>query len=136
MQFNPYLNFGGNCEEAFRFYADLLGGKIEMMQTFGDSPMAKDTPADWHGKVMHASLTVDGRQLMGSDGPADRREKMQGFALALAAKDVAEAERLFSALSEGGTVVMPLQETFWAERFGMATDRFGTPWMVNCDKAE
>jgi PhnB protein len=91
-------------------------------------------PPEWHDKIMHASLALDDGMLMGSDAPPQYREQMKGFSVLLQVKEPAAAERVFSALAEGGTVRMPLEETFWAARFGMLVDRFGTPWMVNCDK--
>jgi len=136
MQLNAYLNFNGQCEEAFRFYERLLGGKIEMMMSFGDSPMADQVPAEWRKKVMHARLVVGGNTIMGSDAPPDRFQKPQGFSVSLSVEKPAEAERMFAALAEKGNVQMPIQETFWALRFGSVTDRFGIPWMVNCERAD
>lgn len=135
MKITPYLSFDGCCAEAFGFYADLLGGKIGIMMTFKDAPepMCADVPG-WADKVMHAELTIGDHVLMGSDPPPAWRRDMQGISISLQIDDVAEAERAFGSLAEGGTVTMPLEETFWAKRFGMVTDRFGTPWMINCDK--
>lgn len=134
MQLNPYLTFDGQCAAAFKFYERNLGGKIEMMMTHGDSPMAEQVSADWRDKIMHARLNLGDRILMGSDAPPDRREAIQGFSMSLSVDSPAEAERVFQALSENGSVRMPLQETFWALRFGMLVDQFGIPWMVNCEK--
>jgi PhnB protein len=134
MQLNPYLMFDGRCEAAFRFYEQALGGKIVAMMTFGDSPMAEQTPAELRGQIMHARLVVGDTVLMGSDAPGERYEKMQGFSVALGIDEPERAERVFNALAAGGTVTMPIQETFWAHRFGMLVDRFGTPWMINCEK--
>lgn len=135
MQLNPYLTFNGQCEEAFKFYAKCLGGKIVAMMTHEGTPMAKSTPPEWLGKIIHARLMVGDKILMGSDAPSPHYEPMKGFSVTLGIDDPAEADRVFAALAEGGTVRMPIQETFWARRFGMLTDRFGTPWMVNCEKA-
>ncbi|MGB8476332.1 MAG: VOC family protein [Candidatus Acidiferrum sp.] len=136
MQLNPYLLFNGQCEEAFKFYEKCLGGKIEGMMTFGDSPMAKQTPAEWHGKVMHASMKLgDGLTLMGSDPPPDRYQSPQGFSVCVSVKDPAETERIFNELAQDGNVTMPIQKTFWSERFGMLVDRFGIPWILNCEQA-
>jgi PhnB protein len=134
MQLNPYLTFKGQCEEAFRFYERCLGGKIVAMLTFKDTPMAAEAPADMHGKIAHARLQLGNHLLMGSDGGADCYQQPQGMSVTLTIDDPAEAERVFHALAEGGTTRMPIQETFWARRFGMTTDRFGTPWMINCEK--
>ncbi len=133
MKFSNYLNFPGTCAEAFAAYETIFGGKIEFMQTFGDSPMKDHVPADWQGAVMHATLNIGDQTLGGSDAPPDRFQKPQGFYVAIALTDPAEAERIFAALADGGSTDMPLQQTFWAKRFGMCSDRFGIPWMVNCE---
>ena len=134
MQLNPYLSFKGQCEAAFKFYERVLGGKIEAMMTFGGSPMADQTPAEWRNKIMHARLIVGDEVLMGSDAPPDRYEEMKGISVTLGVDDPGEAERIFHALAENGTVRMPIQKTFWAARFGMLVDQFGTPWMINCEQ--
>jgi PhnB protein len=134
MKMNPYLTFAGNCEEAFKTYAKILGGKIEAMMPFEGTPSEEYVPAEWRKKIMHACLVFGDSMLMASDGPADQSEKMQGMSVALHPTEPAEAERLFNAFAEGGTVKMPLEETFWAQKFGMLVDRFGTPWMINCSK--
>jgi PhnB protein len=136
MQLNPYLMFNGECEAAFKFYEQCLGGKIDAMMKHQDSPMAdKAAPAGWGDRVLHARLQVAGTALMGSDAPPDRYEKPKGTFIALHIDELQRAERIFNELSQNGTVVMPFQQTFWAFRFGMLIDRFGTPWMVNCEKA-
>jgi PhnB protein len=134
MQLNPYLSFNGQCEAAFKFYAEALGGQIVATMTYGETPMADQTPAEWRGKIAHTRMAVGGTMLMGSDSPPDRFEPMKGVTIALGIDEPAEAEQVFHALAAGGTVTMPIQETFWARRFGMLTDRFGTPWMINCEK--
>lgn len=135
MQLSPYLGFNGQCETAFKFYEQCLGGKIEAMMTYGDSPMAEQTPSEWHNKIMHAQLTIGNTHLMGSDSPPGMFEEPKGFSVSIQLDDPTEAERIFHTLAENGTVQMPIQETFWASRFGMLIDQFGTPWMVNCDQA-
>ena len=136
MQLTAYLGFDGNCEAAFKFYAQCLGGKIEGMQSFGDTPVCEHVPADHRHKIMHARLVVGDQVLMGSDSlPEHPYEGVKGFHVAIGVKDPAEAERIFQALSANGTVQMPLQKTFWAASFGMVVDRFGVPWMVNCELA-
>jgi PhnB protein len=135
MQLNPYLTFNGQCEAAFKFYEKALGGKIEAMMTYGGSPMAEQTRSEWRDKIMHARLSVGDNMLMASDAPPDRYEAMKGIMVTLGIDNPGEAERIFHALSANGTVQMPIQETFWALRFGMLVDQFGTPWMVNCEKA-
>jgi len=134
MKMNPYLTFDGKCEEAFKFYAKVLNGKIEGIMPFKGTPAEEHVPADQRDKVMHASLAFEGGVLMGTDAPPQYRRPMQGMSVSLQVTDPKEAERLFSAFAEGGTVNMPMEETFWATRFGAVTDRFGTPWMINCDK--
>ncbi|HEV3112270.1 MAG TPA: VOC family protein [Candidatus Binataceae bacterium] len=135
MELNPYLSFNGKCEAAFKFYEKCLGGKIIMMMTHGQSPMKDQTPADWQDKIMHARMTVGDRVLMGADAPPQYYSKPQGFSVSLSVTDPADAERKFNALAENGTVQMPLQQTFWAVRFGVLIDQFGIPWMINCEQA-
>jgi len=134
MRLNPHMNFDGRCEEAFKFYEKCLGGKISFTMTYGDSPVADHVPADWRNKIIHATLNIANDLLTAADAPPDRYQRPQGFHVTLGLADAAETERIFKALSENGTVRMPLQETFWAIRFGMVADRFGIPWMVNCSK--
>jgi PhnB protein len=131
MQIDPYLSFRGNCEEAFTFYEKIFGGKIEFKMTHGESPMAAQTAPEWRNKIMHASMRVGDRILLGADAPPQYQQEPQGFCVSISVKDAAEAERVFNALAEGGKVNMPLAETFWSPRFGMLIDRFGIPWMVN-----
>jgi PhnB protein len=135
MQLNPYLFFNGECQAAFKFYEQCLGGKIDAMMTYAESPEAEQTSPESRDRIMHAHLTVNDMALMGSDVPSDYFEKPQGFSVSLQFDDVVEAERIFQALAENGTIKMPLHETFWAARFGVVVDRFGTPWMINCDRA-
>ena len=135
MKLSPYLSFNDECEVAFKFYEQCLDGKIDAMMTYGNSPMAEQTPPEKLDKIMHASITVGDTVMMGSDAPPNYFEKPQGFSVSLVLTDPDEAERVFNALAENGTVQMPIQETFWAARFGMLVDRFGTPWMINFDLA-
>jgi len=135
MQLGPYLNFNGQCEAAFKFYEKCLGGKIEVMITFAGTPAEEHAPPELRNKILHARLIVGGDALMGSDAPPDRYEAPKGFSVSLQIDDPAEAERIFHALAENGIVQMPIQQTFWADRFGMLVDQFGIPWMVNCGKA-
>lgn len=134
MQLIPYLTFNGECEAAFKFYEACLGAKIVTMLNHEGTPAEGHVPKEWLKKIMHARLSLNGQFLMGSDGPSDRYEKPQGFSVTLQITDPAEAERVFKSLSEDGQIRMPLQETFWAARFGMLVDRFGIPWMINCEK--
>jgi len=134
-QLNAYLFFNGQCEEAFTFYAKVLGGEIEAMMPHEGTPAAGNVPPEWRKKIIHARMRVGDTLLMASDAPPDHSEPAKGFKVNIGVDDPKEAERIFKAFSEGGTVQMPIQETFWALRFGMLVDRFGTPWMVNCEKA-
>jgi PhnB protein len=134
MQINPYLIFNGECEAAFKFYEQCLGGKIIIMMTHAGSPMAAQTPAVWQNKILHATLLVGDKRLQGSDAPPDRYETPRGISVTLGIENLSDAERIFNALATNGTVGMPLQETFWALRFGMVVDRFGIPWLINCER--
>jgi len=136
MQLNPYLLFNGQCEAAFRFYERCLGGKIVAMMPHAGTPAEGQVPPECRDKIIHARLVVGDQVLMGSDAPPDHFEKPQGFSVTLGIDNPVEAERLFNALAENGTVRMPIQQTFWAERFGMLVDRFGIPWMINCEKSK
>lgn len=131
MQINAYLIFNGNCEEAFRFYAESLHAELSL-QRFGETPGCEDMPASHKDKVMHVRLQKGDAVLMASDNHPDHPyEGLKGCSVAVSVDEVEEADRIFNALAQGGTVVMPMQETFWARRFGMLTDRFGVPWMIN-----
>jgi PhnB protein len=134
LKVHPYLNFNGNTRIAFEFYAQVLRGKLDM-QTFAESPMAEQADPSWRDKIVHARLTIGDAVLMASDAPDDRYLRPQGIHISLQVDTAAEADRIFGALAEGGEVTIPIQETFWAERFGMCVDRFGIPWMINCEKA-
>jgi PhnB protein len=133
MQLNAYLLFNGECEAAFKFYEKSLGGKIEAMMVHTGTPAEQQVPAEWRNKILHARMTVGDAVLMASDAPPGRYEQPKGFSVSIQVKDPAQAERIFKALSEGGTVQMPMEPTFWATRFGMLVDQFGIPWMVNCE---
>ena len=132
MQITPYLTFDGNCAEAFRFYEQALGGKVVMMMTHGEAPPMENMPPVDPNRIMHAQLEIGDGTLMGSDAMGGHGQAMAGFHVSLMPATVAEAERVWAALAEGGQVRMPLGPTFWSPRFGMLADRFGTPWMVNC----
>ena len=129
-----YLTFDGNCEEAMNFYAHALGTQINELHRFGDAP-GDDFPAEVGNLIMHANLTFQGCVLMASDAPPGTGfdGKHCGFSVSANVEAVEQAETIFAALSEGGTVTMPIGETWWAKRFGMLTDKFGVAWMVNCD---
>ena len=134
MQTAAHLHFQGNCAEAFKFYADTFGGKIVFAMTFGEAPGAEQAPQDFRDKIIHARLDFGGQFLLGCDATPDHFQAPQGFNVMAALEDRDDAERAFKALSDGGSITMPFAETFWAKGFGMCTDRFGIPWMVNCEK--
>lgn len=135
MQLITYLTFGGHCEAAFKFYEKCLGGKIEAMVTFDSVPTENQMPANWKKKIMHARLNVGDQVLMGSDGQPNQPAAFKGFSVSIVVKDPAQADRVFAALAKNGTVTMPIQQTFFAARFGMLVDQYGVPWMVNCEPA-
>ena len=136
MRLIAYLNFNGNCRAAFDFYRDVFRGEITMRMTYGDSPMREQTPADSHGLIMHSQLEADGATLMGADGPPPHATVGgKSTCINIIVDTPEEADRIYAALSAGGEIQMPLQETFWAHRWGSFTDRFGKPWMINCMKA-
>ena len=136
MKLNPYLLFDGKCEEAFNSYQKILGGEIVAMIPHEGTPVEESVPQEWRKKIIHARLVSNGMVLMGSDAPPDRFEPMKGFSVTLNISEPAEAERVFDALADKGTVRLALTETFWAKKFGMLVDKFGTPWMINCEKAQ
>ncbi|HTD30425.1 MAG TPA: VOC family protein [Steroidobacteraceae bacterium] len=134
MQASPHLHFKGNCREAFNFYAETFGGRIAFAMTYGESPAAAQTPPEVRDQIIHARLEFGNHAVMGCDAPGERYQKPQGFNVLATVPELPEAERVFTALARDGTVVMPFGPTFWAHGFGMCTDRFGVPWMVNCEK--
>lgn len=130
-----YLAFDGRCEDAFKFYEKALRGKILMMVRIGDAPPGVPITPGSENRIMHARLQVGDRLLMGGDAPQHIPfSAPQGFSSNIMVDDAAEADRVFGALAEGGKVTVPIGETFWAQRFGMLIDKFGVPWMVNCEK--
>ena len=133
MKLNTYLNYGGNCRQALEFYAKELGAKINMLMTHGQSPVPGLGP-EMKDKVLYASITIAGTDVMASDVPADRFQPMRSVYLCHSVDSDADAERIYALLSEGGEVYMPMQETFFATRFGQLRDRFGTSWMIIHEK--
>src|SRR4051812_9644011 len=133
---NPYLSFSGDCEAAFKFYEECLGAKPGGLFRYAGTPLAGQVPADWESKVMHASLTIGDQTMMAGDVPPDRYERPKGFSLSLQIESPQKGERIFNMLAKDGTVLMPLEKTFWASRFGMVVDRFGIPWLINCEGSD
>ncbi len=135
MKVQTYLNYGGNCADAFRFYEKHLGGKIGMMMTHGEMPgQSSEVTPEWKKAILHASMTIGDTVIMASDVPPDRFQPMRSVYLCLGLDSDAEAERIFALLSEGGEVFMPMQDTFFATRFAMLRDKFGTSWMIIHEK--
>jgi len=137
MKLNPHisLGFNGQCEAAFKLYEQCLNGTIAYMLTWGNSPAAADAPPGWDAKIYHATLKIGDTAIAGGDVLPDRYEPPKGFQILLNMDDPVAAERVFQALAEKGTIAMPLQETFWASRFGVLVDQFGIPWSINCERA-
>ena len=130
MQLNTYLNYGGNCEQAFRFYEEHLGGKVTMLMRHGEQPNASNVAPEWKNAVLHARMTLGGTELFGADMPPDRFQPMRSAYLSLSVESVEEAERIYALLTDGGQIFMKMEETFFASRFAMLRDRFGTSWMI------
>ena len=135
MAFHPYLFFGGNCREAFNRYKEIFGGDLFIM-TMNDMPSDEPVPADQGDLIAHAALMLPDQLLMGSDDPTDGFGTVQGMQVNYSVPEVAEAERAFAALAEGGKVTMPIAATSWSPAFGMCVDRFGTPWMVSAESPQ
>lgn len=130
MALSAHVWYAGRCREAFSFYAQLFGGEL-MMLAYRDTPMAKGLPPEWGDKIVHATLSFDGFALAGSDVQPDDYRSPQGFSVLVDVEGVENARRIFTALGEGGSVGMPMQETFWSPAFGVLIDRFGIPWEIN-----
>jgi PhnB protein len=130
MQLHTYLNYGGNCEQAFRFYEQHLGGKVTMLMRHGEAPEPGPTPPDWKDKVLHARMNLGGTELLGADIPIDRFQPMRSAYLTLTLGSNEEAERIYALLEDRGEIFMKMEETFFANRFAMLRDRFGTSWML------
>lgn len=134
MKLHTYLNFNGNCRAAFDFYEKHLGGKTQMMMTHAEAPAGPQSHPDWGSAILHARMTIGDTELLASDVPPERHQPMRSAYLSLTLDSAEEADRIYGVLSEGGEVFMPIQETFWAYRFAILRDSFGTLWMINADK--
>jgi PhnB protein len=130
MKMHTYLNYGGNCRQAFQFYEQHLGGKITMMMSHGERPGLNNVSADLSKTILHARMTIGDAQLLGSDVPPERFQPMRSVYLSLLVGSIEEAEKIHALLSDDGEIFMPMQETFFAFRFSMLRDRFGTSWMI------
>ncbi|HEY5801724.1 MAG TPA: VOC family protein [Burkholderiaceae bacterium] len=134
MNLSPYLTFDGTCEAALTFYASVFNAKMGDLHRYEGSPMAEQVAPEFRNRIMHGNVDIGGTVLMGSDAtPEHPYQGLNGVSLSISVKTPDEADAVFAKLAEGGTVTMPIAQTFWAQRFGMLTDKFGTPWMVNCD---
>lgn len=132
MKIDTHLHFGGQCQEAFEFYEALLGGSINLMLTYGDSPAGSQVPIDWKDKIVHANLKLNDIDIAGSDVLPGQYERPKGFNLILQMNDTSEAKRIFDAFSQAGTVEYPLDKTFWSPCYGVVVDQFGISWEINC----
>jgi PhnB protein len=132
MKLYTYLNYGGNCQQAFRFYEEQLGGKITMMMTHAQGPNPNQVPPDWKDMVLHARMNIGETELLGADIPS--YQPMRSAYLSLIVDSIDEAERIYAALSSGGEIFMPMSETFFAFRFAQLRDRFGTSWMILAER--
>ena len=130
MKLYTYLNYGGNCRQAFEFYVEHLGGKITMVTTHGEQPEPNKVPPGWENAVLHARIELGDTILLGADIPPERFQPMRSAYLTLMVDSIDEAERIYALLAEGGQIFMPMEETFYAHRFAMLRDRFGTSWML------
>lgn len=136
MKLYTYLNYGGNCRQAFEFYAEHLGGTITSLTTHGEMPGPSQVPPEWRDAVLHARIEMGDTIVMGADIPPDRFKPMRSAYLSLLVDSDEEAERIYDLLSEGGEIFMPIEETFFAHRFAMLRDRFGTSWMLLHERAQ
>ena len=135
MKLYTYLNYGGNCREAFEFYAEHLGGRISALTTHGELPDASNVPPNWRNAVLHARMEIGETMLLGADVPPERFQPMRSAYLTLMVDSTDEAERIYLLLKDGGQIFMPMEETFFAHRFAMLRDRFGTSWMLLHERA-
>jgi PhnB protein len=130
MKVSPYLNYGGNCEDAFRFYEKHIGAKVTFMMTHEQAPAPGNVPDNWKKKILYAHMLIGESEIMGSDVPSERFEPMRSVYLSLSVASNEEAERIHALFSQGGEIFMAMQETFFAHRFSMLRDKFGTSWMI------
>jgi PhnB protein len=135
MKLYTYLNYGGNCRQAFEFYEEHLGGRITFVTTHGELPESDKVPPDWKNAVLHARIELGDTILLGADIPPERFQPIRSAYLSLMLDSVDEAERIYALLSDGGQIFMPMEETFFAHRFAMLRDRFGTSWMLLHERA-
>jgi PhnB protein len=133
MRISPHLCFDGQCRQAMHLYQQILGGTIQTMLTYGETPSASSIDSQWHDRILHSTLVIGDIELTGVDLPPESYQRPQGFFVTLTVRGAAQAKVVFDALSAGGTVQMPFQKTFWSEGFGVLVDRFWVPWEINTD---
>jgi PhnB protein len=133
MHISPHLCFDGQCREAMQRYQSILGGTLQTMLTYGETPMASSLDPQWHDRIVHATLILDGAELTGVDMHSGAYQRPQGFFVTLTVVGIGRASEIFRALSDGGTITVPFAKTFWSPGFGVLVDRFGTPWEINTD---
>lgn len=131
MHISPHLCFDGQCREAMQLYQATLGGTLQTMLTYGETPMASSLEPRWHDKIVHATLVLDEVELTGVDMIPGSYQRPQGFFVTLSITGLARAAEIFAALSQGGAILLPFDKTFWSPGFGVLVDRFGTPWEIN-----
>ena len=136
MRISPHLCFDGQCRDAMQLYQKILGGTLQTMLTYGESPMASSVDARWHGLVVHATLVLDEIELTGVDMISGSYQRPQGFFVTITVAGAARARDTFTALAEGGVIKMPFEKTFWSPGFGVLTDRFGIPWEINTNGSQ
>ncbi len=136
MRISPHLCFDGRCREAIQLYQEILGGTIETMLTYGESPMASSTDPGWRDRIVHATLVLDGIELTGVDMIPGSYHIPQGFFITLSVDGVARARDIFKSLSQGGVIQVPFEKTFWSPGFGVLVDRFSIPWEINAIAAQ
>ena len=134
MRLNPYLTFDGECEAALKFYERVLGAQVTVKMTYGETPAAEHVPPETHKLIIHSTLTIGDQQLMAADAVPGTYAEPKGVYIAIHINGFGEARRTFDALAEGGKVEMGFEKTFWAAGFGQCVDRFGIPWMINCEQ--
>ncbi len=136
MTINTYLHFNGNCEQALKFYEKALGMKVAFLLRYSEAPAGEECSAQLASKIMHGRIVSGHNVIMASDCPPDRYAPQAGFSISINVETPSEADKYFNALSEKANIIMPIGETFWAQRFGMLVDQFGVSWMVNCEKKQ
>ena len=132
MSMSFHIDFNGQCQEAFQYYSQNLGGKIDTMLQFKDSPVSSTVPEAQQDWIVHANISIDGVELAGADLAPDQYQKPKGFYVLLSVDSEQEVKSIFASLALGGDILFALQKTFWSPCYGIVVDRFGVPWKINC----